>query len=105
MRKHIRFIYQNNDVKKTTTCRLTIDRRSRKSHYVLIKNFNRFMYDHSLYRGRKHFCPYCLDAVITEETLIGHIKDCFKINGKKTIKIPKKGEYVKFKNLKAKYHS
>ena len=27
-----------------------------KRHYVLTKDFNTFMYDHSLYRGRKHFC-------------------------------------------------
>ena len=27
--------------------------------YVLIKDFNRFMYDYSLHRGRKHFCRYC----------------------------------------------
>ena len=27
------------------------------------------------------------------------MKDCFKINGKQTIKVPKKGEYVKFKNF------
>ena len=26
-----------------------------KRHYVLIKNFNTFMYDHTLHRGRKHF--------------------------------------------------
>ena len=26
-----------------------------KKHFVLIKDFNRFMYDHSLHRGRKHF--------------------------------------------------
>ena len=34
-----------------------------------------------------------------------HIKDCFKINGKQTIKMPKKGEYVKFKNFKTKIRS
>ena len=28
-----------------------------------------------------------------------HIKDCFQINGKQAIKKPKKGEYVKFKNV------
>ena len=27
----------------------------KKKHYVLIKYFNRFMYDHSLYRGRNIF--------------------------------------------------
>ena len=60
------------------------------------------MYDHLLHRGRKHFCCYCLHAFITEEILKRHIKDCFKINGKQTIKMPKKGEYVKFKNFETK---
>ena len=31
-----------------------------KKHNVLIKDFNTFMYDHTLHRGRKHFCRYCL---------------------------------------------
>ena len=66
---------------------------------VFIKDFNRFMYDHSLHHERKHFCCYCLHALITEDILKCHFKDCFKINGKKTIKMPKKGEYVKFKNF------
>ena len=26
-----------------------------KRHYVLIKDFNTFMYDHTLHRGKKHF--------------------------------------------------
>ena len=53
----------------------------------------------SLHRGRKHFYRYCLHAFIAEEILKHHIKDCFKINGKQMIKMPKKGEYVKFKNF------
>ena len=60
------------------------------------------MYDHSLHRGGKHFCRYCLHAFITEEILKRYSKDCFKINGKQMIKMPKKGEYVKFKILKEK---
>ena len=31
-----------------------------KRHYFLINDFNMFMYDHTLLRGRKHFCRYCL---------------------------------------------
>ena len=58
------------------------------------------MYDHLLHRGRKHFCCYCFHAFITEKILKRHIKDCFKINGKQTIKMPKKGEYVNSKILK-----
>ena len=63
------------------------------------------MYDQLLHRGRKHFCCYCLHAFITEQILKRHIKDCFKINGKQTIKMPNKGEYVKFKNFGRKIKS
>ena len=37
-----------------------------KKHYVLIKDFNTFMYDHTLHRGKKHFCLYCLQTFSTE---------------------------------------
>ena len=60
------------------------------------------MYDH---RGRKHFCRQCLQAFSSEEILKSHIKDCFKINGKQRIIMPKKGEYVKFKNYERKIKS
>ena len=63
------------------------------------------MYDHSLYRERKNFCRYCLHAFITDEILKGHIKDYFKMNDKQTNKMPKKGEYVKFKNFERKIKS
>ena len=57
------------------------------------------MYDHTLHRGeKKHFCRYCLQAFSTEEILKRQIKDCFKINGKKMIIMPKKGVYVEFRN-------
>ena len=69
-----------------------------KRHHVLIKDFNTFMYDHNIHRGRKHFCGYRLQGFSSEEILKSHIKDCFKINGKQRIIIPKKEEYVKFKN-------
>ena len=55
-----------------------------KRHYVLIKDFNTFMYDHNLRRERKHFCRFCLQAYFT-------------INGKQRITMPKKDESVKLK--------
>ena len=70
----------------------------RKRHYVLIKNFNTFVYNYTLHLRKNHFCCYCLQASSTEEILKRHIKDCFKINGKQKIIMPEKGEYVKFKN-------
>ena len=41
-------------------------------------------------------------AFITEKILNRPIKGSFKINGKQTIKLPNKGEYVKFKNIERK---
>ena len=38
-----------------------------KKHYVLIKNFNRFMYVHSLHRGRKHFCRFTLKLIVKND--------------------------------------
>ena len=63
------------------------------------------MYDHSLYCGRKHFCRYCLHALFTENIVKRQIKNCFKINGKQTIKMAKKGENIKFKNFERKIKS
>ena len=56
------------------------------------------MYDHTLHRGRKLFYRYCLRAFSIEKILTCHAKDCFKINGKQIIKMPKKGECVRFKD-------
>ena len=49
------------------------------------------MYDHTLHRGRKHFCCYCLQAFRTAEKLKYQFIDCFKINDRQTSKMPKKG--------------
>ena len=69
-----------------------------KLYYVLIKDFSTFIYDHrTLLCERKHFFHYYFQPFSREEILKCHIKDCFKINGKQRIKMPKKGEYVRFK--------
>ena len=47
----------------------------------------------------KFFCHYYLQAFSAEEILKRHIKDCFKINGKHEIKMPKKGQHNKLKNF------
>ena len=100
-RQNIQSVYQKNIVKKKHVDLLLIGEEG-KRHYVLIIDFSTFMYDHILHRGRKHVCPYCLQAFSTEEILKRHFKDCFKINGKQIIKMPKKGKQVKFKNFERK---
>ena len=61
------------------------------------------MYDHTLFRGRKYFCHYCLQAFSTEEISKRHVRDCFKVNTKQ--KMPKKGEYLKLQNFERKIKS
>ena len=61
-----------------------------KALYVIIKDFDKFMYDHTLHRGRNCFCHYYLKAFSTAEALKIHVNDCFKNNNKQIIKIPKK---------------
>ena len=63
------------------------------------------MCDHTLHRGRKHFCSYCLQAFGTEEILKCQIKGCFKISGKQRTVMHKKGQYIKFKNDERKIKS
>ena len=50
-----------------------------------------------LYMVDKTFLSILFTSFQLEEILNSHIKDCFKINGKQRIIIPKKGEYVKLK--------
>ena len=50
-----------------------------KRHYVLIKGFRKFMYDHTLHR-RKHFSRYCLQAFSKAKILKSHVNESFKVH-------------------------
>ena len=50
---------------------LTITDKS-KSHYVCIKDFNRFMCNKTKCKTKKHFCKYCLQCFSIERVLIEH---------------------------------
>ena len=53
-----------------------------KKHYVLIKDFNTFMYNQSKHKSKKNFCMNCLQCFSSKEVLDAHRKDCIVINGK-----------------------
>ena len=65
-----------------------------KKHYVLIKDFNMFMYNQSKHKERKHFCMFCLQFFSSERFLENHVNNCLKINGKQAINMPRKGENI-----------
>ena len=57
-----------------------------KSHYMYIKDFNRFMFNKSKTKNKKYFCRCCLQCFCSEEVLIEHKKDCLTINGEQSVK-------------------
>ena len=77
---------------------LLLINKDKKNHYVLVKNFNKFMFDQTKHNCKKHFCMYCLQCFSREDVLAEHVKNCLSINGKQAIKMPKKGQHVNFRN-------
>ena len=69
------------------------------NHYVLIKNFNKFMFNQTKHEHSKHFCMYCLQCFSREDVLTEHKNNCIVINGEQAIKMPEKGNNtLKFMN-------
>ena len=68
-------------------------------HYVLIKYFNKYMYDITKHKERKHFCMYCLQHFTSERVLNNHKENCIQLNGAQAIKMPTKDDNIlKFNN-------
>ena len=69
-------------------------------HYILIKDFNRFMFNQTKHEHRKHFCMYCLQCFSSEEVLKNHKNNCIQVNGEQAIKMPdKNNNTLKFNNF------
>ena len=61
-----------------------------KSHYVYIKNFDRFMFHKTKNKNKKRFCRSCLQCFSSKNVLAEHKKNCLIINGKQSVKLKKK---------------
>ena len=69
-------------------------------HYVLIKDFNKFMYNQTKHKERKNFCMYCLQCFSSERVLNNHKDICIQINGTQAVKMPDKDNNIlKFNNF------
>ena len=65
-----------------------------KSHYVYIKDFDRFMFHKTKNKNKKWFCRSCLQYFSSESVSIKHF--CLNINGKQSV-ILEKG-IIEFEN-------
>ena len=66
------------------------------SHYVYIKDFNRFMLNKTKHKGKKYFCKNCLQCFSSENVLLEHKEDCLVINAKQHVKLEER--VISFKN-------
>ena len=58
-----------------------------KSHYVHIKDFNRFTFHKTKNKNKKWFYKSCLQCFSKENVLIKHKEDCLSINGKQSVQL------------------
>ena len=55
------------------------------SHYVYIKDFDKFMFNKAKNKNKKWFCRSCLQYFSSENVLIKHKEDCLSINGVQSV--------------------
>ena len=69
-------------------------------HYVLIKDFNKFMYKQKKHKERKNFCMHCLQCFSSERVLNDHKDNCIQVNGTQAVRMPTKDNNIlKFNNF------
>ena len=63
-------------------------------HYVLIKDFNKLMFNQTKHKERKHFCMHCLQCFSSERVLNNHKDNCIQVNGTQAVKTPDKDNNI-----------
>ena len=72
----------------------------KNKHYVLIEDFNRFMYNQTKHKESKHFCMHCLQCFSSERVLDDHKDNCITVNGTQAVKMPdKNNNTLKYNNF------
>ena len=74
--------------------------KNEKKHYVLIKDFNKFMFNQTKHKNKKHFCMHCLQCFSSDRVLNEHEDNCIQVNGVQAVKMPDKdNNTLKFINF------
>ena len=60
-----------------------------KSHYVYIKDFDRFMFHQTKSKNKKYFCKSCLQCFSRKNVLTEHKEVCLYINGEQSVALEK----------------
>ena len=66
-----------------------------KSHYVYIKDFDRFVFHKTKNKNIKYFCKSCLQCFSSKKVLTEHKEVCLRINDAQSVKL--ENRTIKFK--------
>ena len=88
------FRFQINSGQNSMDLMLVIE--ENKSHYVYIKDFDRFMFHKINNKKKKLFCKSCLHCFSRKNVLTEHKEVCLSINEAQSVRL-EKGE-IEFKN-------
>ena len=58
-----------------------------KSHYVYIKDFDRFMFHKTKNKNKIYLCKSCLQCFSNKNVLTEHKKVCLSINGAQSVRL------------------
>ena len=72
-----------------------------KSHYVYIKDFDKFMFLKTKNKNKKYFRKSYLQCLSSKNVLAEHKKVCLSINGAQSVRLEK--GTIEFKNYFNKY--
>ena len=72
--------------------------KGKEQHYVLVKDFDKFMYTQTKHANRKDFYIHCLQCFRYKKALNNRKENCITINDTQAIKMPKADDMVYFKN-------
>ena len=76
-------------IKILDSMNLLLLKNDNNSHYVYIKDFDRFMFQKTKNKNKKWFCRSCLQCFSSESVLIKHKENCLSINGKQSVILEK----------------
>ena len=83
------FPIQVSDQKFENSMNLLLVTNENKSHYMYIKDFDRFMFYKLKNKNKKYFCKSCLQCFSGKNVLTKHKEVCLSINGVQSVRLEK----------------
>ena len=107
-----KFCYENrltfpiyvSDQKIENSMNLLLVIEENKSHYVFLKDFDRFIFHVTKNKSKKYFCKSSVQYFSSKNVLKKHKKVCWSINGTQSVRLEKGTIELKISSNKYQFH-